>query len=85
VKADCCAKGAHPPGMCPLHRRARPSATCRLSCAASTSGPVVLVSATSLVAPVVLAEPYSVRAVFFNRVPSPLEFATVSPTPPPRS
>jgi hypothetical protein len=85
AKADCCVKGAHPPGMCPLHRKATPSATCRLSCAASTNGPVVLISATSLIAPMVVAEPSSVRTVFFNRAPSLLESAPVSPTPPPRS
>ena len=67
---DCCAKGSHAPGHCPLHRprtghAAGPSRECRLSCAATTQGavtslvnipPVTAVSVTiPLVSPTTLA------------------------------
>jgi len=83
--SDCCAKGSHPPGMCPLHRRAKPSTTCRLSCAASTSGPAVLMSAITLPASPIVARPAAARLAFFDRASSSRETIPVSPTPPPRS
>jgi hypothetical protein len=87
---ECCAKGSHPPGMCPLHRRAAshrtgdPSATCRLSCAASTAGPVTLMSAMtpspvfSLVAPAVIVVDYPTGDSL------PIDTAFLALTPPPR-
>jgi len=63
---DCCVKGSHPPGMCPLHRKPVRSTTdaakCRLSCAASVQP----------LSTVVAAEPIAVQT-------SPVTLVPISP------
>jgi|SRR5581483_1282957 len=80
---DCCAKGAHPAGMCPL-RHARHDGTCRISCAASASG-AILLAAAELPPAESLAAP-AVRSVeIVALIQRPLELIPALFTPPPRS
>jgi hypothetical protein len=83
--ADCCVQGAHPTGMCPLHRKSLPSTTCRLSCAAATAGPIVLVAGAVMPEPVVIAEAVPERAPFVALRTAVLETAVPFDTPPPKN
>ena len=83
VVSDCCVKGSHPPGQCPLHRK--PSAACRLSCAASTAGPIVILAVGELPAPARLVAPEARVAAAAPLFESALDRAPAHPTPPPKA
>ena|SRR5436190_14086795 len=82
---ECCVKGSHPVGQCPLHRKTLPSSTCRLSCAAAGAGPIVLAAGAMRTEPVVMAEAAPVRAPFVAANTSILDTPDQFDTPPPRS
>jgi hypothetical protein len=87
---ECCAAGAHPGAMCPLHGKrhvpasSSDASTCRLSCAVSAHTAMLLpalpLPAAMVTAPVILA-----RAKFYVFVPAGSDSDLQTLSPPPRS